>query len=72
MAGALTATCGITLLVFLLVQAPAEGWDTPAALASAVLSVCLLTLFAVVERRSRDPLVPARLFAHRGLLAAMG
>lgn len=70
-AGALTATCGITLLVFLLVQAPA-GWDTPAALASAVLSVCLLTLFAVVERRSRDPLVPARLFAHRGLLAAMG
>lgn len=71
-AGALTATGGITLLVFLLVQAPAEGWDTPTALASAVLSVCLLTLFAVVERRSRDPLVPARLFAHRGLLAAMG
>lgn len=71
-AGALTATGGITLLVFLLVQAPAEGWGTPVALGSALLSAGLLTLFAVVERRSRDPLVPARLFAHRGLLAAMG
>ncbi|WP_408647445.1 MFS transporter [Streptomyces geranii] len=71
-AGALTATGGLTLLVFLLVQAPAEGWATPLALTSAGLSGCLLTLFAVVERRSRDPLVPARLFAHRGLSAAMG
>ncbi|WP_369031389.1 MFS transporter [Streptomyces adonidis] len=71
-AGALTATGGTTLLVFLLVQAPAEGWGTPVALTSAGLSVCLLTLFAVVERRSREPLVPARLFAHRGLLVAMG
>ena len=37
-----TATGGITLLVFLLVQAPAEGWGTPVALGSAVLSVGLL------------------------------
>ncbi|MGW0578617.1 MFS transporter, partial [Streptomyces sp. NPDC002920] len=71
-AGALTATGGITLLVFLLVRAPAEGWATPAVLTSAALSVCLLALFAVIERRSREPLVPARLLAHRGLLAAMG
>ncbi|MBD9722522.1 MFS transporter [Streptomyces caniscabiei] len=70
-AGALTATGGITLLVFLLVQAPAEGWTTPTALVSAAAAVALLTLFAVVERRSREPLVPARLFAHRGLLATM-
>ncbi|MEU5700781.1 MFS transporter [Streptomyces aurantiacus] len=70
--GALAATGGITLLVFLLVRAPAEGWTTPVVLVSAVLSLGLLTLFAVVERRSRDPLVPARLLAHRGLLAAMG
>ncbi|MFS8198117.1 MFS transporter [Streptomyces sp. CWNU-52B] len=71
-AGALAATGGITLLVFVLVQAPAEGWATPTVLVSAVLSLGLLTLFTVVERRSRDPLVPARLLAHRGLLGAMG
>ncbi|MFF3851254.1 MFS transporter [Streptomyces sp. NPDC002328] len=69
--GALAATGGITLLVFLLVHAPAAGWTSTPALVSAGLALTLLTLFAVVETRSRDPLVPARLFAHRGLVAAM-
>ncbi|MFH0515657.1 MFS transporter [Streptomyces sp. M41] len=71
-AGALTATGGLTLLVFLLVHAPAVGWLSSGALASAGASVVLLVLFAVVERRSRDPLVPERLLRHGGLLAAMG
>lgn len=71
-AGALTATGGVTLLVFLLVHAPAEGWDTPGAVVSGSLSAGLLVLFVFVERRAPDPLVPVRLFAHRGLLAAMG
>ncbi|MGW3952450.1 MFS transporter [Streptomyces sp. NPDC004752] len=69
--GGLAATGGITLLVFLLIHAPEAGWDSPSALLGVVLAVTLLTVFAVVETRSRDPLVPARLFAHRGLIAAM-
>ncbi|WP_416966901.1 MFS transporter [Streptomyces sp. 4F14] len=69
--GALTATGGITLFVFLLIHAPEAGWTSPSALIGAVLSVTLLAVFAVVETRTRDPLVPARLFAHRGLVAAM-
>ncbi|XUL85682.1 MFS transporter [Streptomyces galilaeus] len=69
--GALAATGGITLLVFLLVHAPEAGWTSTSALVSGGLSFTLLTCFAVVETRSRDPLVPARLFAHRGLVAAM-
>ncbi|WP_346779716.1 MFS transporter [Streptomyces sp. S3(2020)] len=69
--GALAATGGITLFVFLLVHAPEAGWGSPSALLSALLSVTLLSVFALVETRARDPLVPARLFAHRGLVAAM-
>ncbi|MGW3204274.1 MFS transporter [Streptomyces sp. NPDC001135] len=69
--GALTGTGGVTLLVFLLVHAPEAGWSSPSALVSAVLSPALLTLFAVVETRSRDPLVPPRLLRQRGLAAAM-
>ncbi|MEU6465362.1 MFS transporter [Streptomyces sp. NPDC046976] len=69
--GALTGTGGITLLVFSLVRAPEAGWANPSALLGAALAVGLLAVFAVVERRARDPLVPVRLFAHRGLLAAM-
>lgn len=70
-AGALAATGGITLSVFVLVHAPQAGWDSPSALLGAALAAVLLTVFAVVETRSRDPLVPARLFAHRGLITAM-
>lgn len=70
-AGALAATGGITLSVFVLVHAPQSGWDSPSALLGAALAAVLLTVFAVVETRSRDPLVPARLFAHRGLITAM-
>ncbi|MFJ8601456.1 MFS transporter [Streptomyces shenzhenensis] len=69
--GGLAATGGITLLVFVLIHAPEAGWGSPSALLSVVVAVTLLTVFAVVETRSRDPLVPARLFAHRGLIAAM-
>ncbi|MBZ6256943.1 MFS transporter [Streptomyces olivaceus] len=69
--GALAATGGITLFVFLLVHAPDAGWASPSALLGAALSVTLLSVFVLVETRSRDPLVPARLFAHRGLVAAM-
>ncbi|MGW4912356.1 MFS transporter [Streptomyces sp. NPDC004270] len=69
--GALAGTGGITLLVFVLVHAPEAGWTSTSALLGGVLAAALLTLFAVVETRSRDPLVPARLFAHRSLVAAM-
>ncbi|TGZ15250.1 MFS transporter [Streptomyces sp. S816] len=69
--GALAGTGGITLLVFSLVRAPEAGWANPSALLGAALAITLLAVFAVVERRARDPLVPVRLFAHRGLLAAM-
>ncbi|KUO17282.1 MFS transporter [Streptomyces dysideae] len=69
--GALTATAGITLLVFVLVHAPEAGWGSRGVLVCAALSAVLLALFAVTEARTRDPLTPARMFAHRGLLGAM-
>ncbi|MBH1937509.1 MFS transporter [Streptomyces sp. AV19] len=69
--GALSATCGITLLVFVLVHGPEAGWGSRTILVSTLLSVLLLALFAVVEARTRDPLTPTRLYAHRGLLGAM-
>ncbi|MEV0219543.1 MFS transporter [Streptomyces sp. NPDC050704] len=69
--GALTATAGITLLVFVLVHAPEAGWGSRTVLICAALSVALLSLFARIEARTSDPLTPARMFAHRGLVGAM-
>jgi len=65
--GALTATAGITLLVFALVEGPILGWGSLAIVAAAAAGVVALGAFALVERRSRDPLVPPRLLVNRNL-----
>lgn len=69
--GALAVTGGVTLLVFALVRGPDAGWSSPWILTAAVAGVVLLGAFAVIERRSRDPLMPPRLLANRVLTRAM-
>ncbi|MEV5205267.1 MFS transporter [Streptomyces sp. NPDC053720] len=71
-AGALAATAGLTLLVFLLVYAPVAGWTRPAAVVAGAAGILCLVLFAFIEVRAHDPLMPVRLFRHRGLVAATG
>ena len=68
--GAFSATLGVSLLLFALVQGPGYGWGSPGILASAAAGVALLVAFAAIERRSRDPLVPPRLLANRNLATA--
>jgi EmrB/QacA subfamily drug resistance transporter len=69
--GALTATAGITLLVFALVQGPRLGWGSPAIVAAAAAGLVALAAFWIAERRSHDPLVPPRLLANRNLATAV-
>jgi EmrB/QacA subfamily drug resistance transporter len=69
--GALSATLGITLLVFALVQGPNTGWGSAAVISSAAAGLLSLAAFAVIERRARDPLVPPRLLANRNLATAV-
>lgn len=59
--GALTVTGAVSLLVLALVQGPTLGWSSPAIVLAIVLGLLLLGSFLVIERRSRDPLVPPRL-----------
>jgi MFS family permease len=69
--GALTVTLGITLIVFALVEGPGFGWVSPTILASAATGLLLLGAFAIIERRSSDPLMPPRLLANRSLTTAV-
>jgi MFS family permease len=71
-AGALTATTGVTLLVFALVEGPKLRWSSPLIVFAAAACVVALGAFAVVEHRSGDPLVPPRLLTNRNLLTAIG
>jgi MFS family permease len=64
-------TLGLTLLVFALVRGPSLGWGSAAVLGCAAGALILLVSFAVIERRSRDPIVPPRLLANRNLAVAV-
>ncbi|MET9031161.1 MFS transporter [Nocardia sp. NPDC004168] len=65
--GALTATLGVTLLVFALVQGPEFGWLSAPILSSVLVAAVLIASFVVIEHRSVDPLLPLRLFGNRSL-----
>lgn len=69
--GALTATGAVSLLVLALVQGPNYGWSSPAILFAIATGLVLLGSFTIIERRSRDPLVPPRLLANRILALAV-
>ena len=65
--GAATATCGISFLAYALVDGPRLGWSSPTVVALASGACVLLVAFVVIERRTRDPLVPKDLFPGRPL-----
>jgi EmrB/QacA subfamily drug resistance transporter len=56
-AGAITVTAAMLLLVFTLVEAPDEGWGSARTLASFALAGALLATFVGIERRTAAPLV---------------
>jgi predicted MFS family arabinose efflux permease len=53
------------------VQGPEYGWGAPSIVWSFALAVILLIVFAVIEAKSADPLMPMRLFRNRSLLVGM-
>jgi MFS family permease len=69
--GALTATGAVTFLVFALVQGPERGWNSPRIIVAIAAGLVLLAMFTLIERRSRDPIVPRRLLANRPLTIAV-
>jgi len=70
--GAIAATAGITLVVLALVQGPEWGWGSLNTLGTIAAGLVVLAVFAGVESRSREPLMPLRMFANRSLTASMG
>jgi predicted MFS family arabinose efflux permease len=68
--GALTVTGGMTLVVYGLSRAATQGWSDNATIASLGIGAALLVLFALVELRSPQPLMPLRLFGNRNRTGA--
>ncbi|WP_109508728.1 MFS transporter [Nocardioides speluncae] len=69
-AGAVTVTGGLLLLVYGLSRGAEHGWASTSTAGLFAGSAALLVAFVVVEIRSRSPLVPATAVRNRTLLAA--
>jgi EmrB/QacA subfamily drug resistance transporter len=71
-AGAVSVTAGLVVLVYTIVKAEQWGWGSTDTLALGALALALLASFVWIERRSPSPLVRLSLFRMRSLAAANG
>ncbi|MFD0684717.1 MFS transporter [Actinomadura fibrosa] len=70
-AGALTATLGMTALVYGLIRAASDGWSDGRAGAAFAAGAVLIAAFLAVERRARQPVMPLWLLTGRPRVASL-
>jgi predicted MFS family arabinose efflux permease len=70
LAGAVSVTSGLVVLVYAIVKAQEWGWGSASTLGMLGLSAALLAAFVAIERRSAAPLVRLSIFRIRTITAA--
>ena len=68
-AGAVSITAALVLLVYAVSEAPNAGWASAQTIGSIVGSAALIAAFVRIEARSAAPLLPLRIFRSRSLVA---
>src|SRR5205814_4570416 len=63
--GALTSLTGLALLTFGFLRIPEVGFKNPQAFFSLIGGLIALTIFIFIERRSKHPMMPLKLFANK-------
>jgi EmrB/QacA subfamily drug resistance transporter len=69
-AGAVTVTAGLSLLVYAVVTASSHGWASATTIGLLAGSAALIAAFTVIEARSAAPLLPLSFFRNRTVTAA--
>jgi EmrB/QacA subfamily drug resistance transporter len=69
-AGAVTITAGLALLVYGVSQAPSHGWGSGWTISRLAVAAALLIAFVVIESRATDPLMPFGIFKVRTVAGA--
>ncbi len=69
-AGAVTVTAGLSILVYALVDAQHAGWGSFQTVGLLAVAVLLLGAFGLIESRATAPLVPFRIFRQQTVLGA--
>lgn len=70
LAGALTSTAGMGMLVYGIVRSATSGWSDAWTLTSVIGGAALIFCFFGIESRVRHPIMPLRLFADRSRVSA--
>jgi EmrB/QacA subfamily drug resistance transporter len=66
-AGGVTITASLALLVYALVEASAEGWASATTIGRLAGSAALMAAFVAIELRSRSPILPFSIFRIRAV-----
>ena len=69
-AGAVSVTAGLIVLVYALVDANDAGWGSTQTVGLLALSVALIVAFVVVELRTKHPIMPLTIFRNRNVASA--
>jgi EmrB/QacA subfamily drug resistance transporter len=67
LAGAVSVTAGLVILVYAIVKAQQFGWTSGRTLGLGAVAAVLLVAFVFIERRSKAPLVRLGIFRNRSL-----
>jgi EmrB/QacA subfamily drug resistance transporter len=70
LAGAVTVTGGLVVLVYAIVKAQSFGWGSARTVALIAVSLVLLAAFVAIERRSKAPLIRLSVFRVKTLTVA--
>ena len=67
LAGGVSITASLALLVYALVEASSEGWTSVTTIGRLVGSAVLMAIFVAIELRSRAPIMPFSIFRIRAV-----
>jgi EmrB/QacA subfamily drug resistance transporter len=70
LAGAVTVTAGLVVLVYAIVKAQSFGWGSARTVGLIAAALALLAAFVVIERRSKAPLIRLSIFRVKTLTVA--
>jgi EmrB/QacA subfamily drug resistance transporter len=70
LAGAVSVTAGLALLIYAVVDAPDAGWGSTQTLGLGAVALALLAAFVAIEATAKRPLLPLRTFRNDMLRSA--
>ena len=68
--GSIAAAGGLGGLVYMLIEGPGKGFTNPSILSAGIIGGIFLVTFVVIERRSKKPMIPTRIFRSKQFTGA--